>query len=270
MSTDYFAKLINLMEKLRSPEGCPWDREQTHETLKPMLIEEAYEVLEALDCADSEKLCEELGDLLFQVIFHSRIAEEEGRFDAQEVCRRLYEKMVRRHPHVFGDRSFSDSKELLRNWEDLKAEERAAAGQRVRKQSLLDGVPEKLPAMQTTHQLTSKASRVGFDWSNLREIRHKIDEEFEELERALEKDDEEAVREEIGDLIFTVLNVARFLEIDSETALRRANRKFKKRFRRMERHFDSHGRSLKDLTLDEMEQFWQSNKLGLEKKTSGA
>lgn len=257
---NYFQKLVDLMDTLRSPGGCPWDLEQTRETLKPMLIEEAYETLEALDGDDPDELCEELGDLLFQVVFHSRIAQENGEFDAHEVCRRVYEKMVRRHPHVFGDRNFADSKELLENWEDLKAEEKRASGRRPNRKSLLDGIPEKLPAIHKTQQITAKASRVGFDFPSVEAIDRKHQEEFEELKQALASRDEARVKEEVGDLLFTALNVARFLEIDAETALSRANAKFIRRFQAMESHFVDAGRPLKDVSLDEMDAFWENRK----------
>lgn len=261
MSENDFQNLVDLMARLRGPGGCPWDHEQTRETLKPMLIEEAFELLEALDSEEAEKICEELGDLLFQVVFHSQIAKEKEEFDVYDVCRRVHEKMVRRHPHVFGDRSFVDSQELLRNWEDLKAAEKAASGRpRPVRKSVLDGIPERLPALYQSHQLTSKAARIGFDWPDLDGIHLQYQEEFKELKLALETGDEKDVKEEVGDLIFTVLNVARFLEIDPETALRRANRKFKRRFQRMERHFESRQQPLKEVTPAEMEDFWQNSK----------
>ena len=259
---DYFEKLVELMNTLRSPGGCPWDQEQTRETLKPMLVEEVYEVLEALDSDDPDELCEELGDLLFQIIFHCKIAEEQGDFDIGDVCERVYKKMVRRHPHVFGDRKISTSLELLRNWEDLKASEKAQAGKPVdRKKSLLDGIPRNLPAMYTAFQITSKAARVGFDWPDVSGIRDKFLEEFEELLEALRESDDRKVREEVGDLVFVAMNIARYLQIDPETALNGANRKFVTRFQAMERKFADEGRSLGDSSLEEMEDVWQGQKL---------
>lgn len=259
MSRDenYFQKLVDLMDQLRSPGGCPWDREQTRETLMPMLIEEAYEVLEALDGEDANELCEELGDLLFQVIFHSRLAKEKGEFDAHEVCRRVYEKMVGRHPHVFGEVSFADSQELLRNWEDIKAAEKMASGRQPVKASMLQGIPDRLPAIYQAQQITAKAARVGFDWPDLDGIREKLDEEFGELKSAVAEGDSRKIKEEVGDILFTALNVARFLEIDPETALLKANRKFTSRFRAMEDSFSAEGRRLKDVDPEEMEEFWQ-------------
>jgi MazG family protein len=255
-----FRKLVELMDTLREPGGCPWDREQTRETLKPMLVEESYEVLEALDSDNADEICEELGDLLFQIIFHSRISKERGEFDAYEVCRRVYEKMVGRHPHVFGDASFSDSRELLKHWEEIKAAEKQRSGSTTRKKSLLDGIPESMPALYTAYQLTSKASRVGFDWTAIEGIRDKFLEEFEELKEALANNDQKRVQEEVGDLLFSALNIARYLQIDPETALRKANRKFSRRFREMERSAGEQGKNLRELDLDEMEKIWQDLK----------
>ena len=257
---DYFQKLLELMDTLRGPGGCPWDQEQTRETLKPLLVEEAFEVLEALDGSDSNELCDELGDLLFQVIFHSRIAQEKEEFDIHDVCRRSYEKMVRRHPHVFGDEHYRDSAELLKHWEDIKAAEKKSAGGKVTRESLLDGIPEKIPALYSTYQMSSKAARVGFDWNSIEQIRDKVVEEFEELQDALRQGEEEQIKEEVGDLLFAALNIARYLQIDPETALNQANRKFSARFRAMEKHFVSQGRVLKEVPLEEMEAFWQDNK----------
>jgi tetrapyrrole methylase family protein/MazG family protein len=262
-----FRKLVELMDVLRGPNGCPWDKEQTRETLKPMLVEECYEVLEALDSKDPGELCEELGDLLFQVVFHARIAAERGEFDAYEICRRAYEKMVRRHPHIFGDATYSDARELLKHWEDIKAAEQQAAGRRKDRASLLDGVPAGLPALYAGYQISAKASRVGFDWPDPQGIRDKILEEFKELEEALEGQDQKRVKEEVGDLLFAALNVARFLQVDPETALAQANAKFAERFRRLERVFADQGRPLKDVPLDEMEAQWQ--KLKSSKETGG-
>lgn len=257
---DYFEKLVKLMDTLREPGGCPWDREQTRETLKPMLIEEAHEVLEALDSDNPDELCEELGDLLFQVIFHSRLAKERKEFDAHEVCRRVYEKMVGRHPHVFGDASFSDSRELLKHWEEIKADEKKNSGSNKTRKSLLDGIPASLPAPYATYQMTAKASRVGFDWPEIEGIRDKFLEEFEELREALHQDNSDQVKEEVGDILFVALNIARYLQIDPETALQRANSKFSRRFQAMEKRFTQQGRPLREVDLEEMEAAWQEEK----------
>lgn len=256
----YFDKLVDLMDTLREPGGCPWDREQTRETLKPMLIEEAYEVLEALDSEDSDDICEELGDLLFQVIFHSRIGKEREEFDAYEVCRRVYKKMVGRHPHVFADARFADSQELLKHWEEIKAAEKERAGTKKPKESLLDGIPESLPAIYVTYQMTSKASRIGFDWDNIEGVREKVLEEFEELQEAVRSENHDRVKEEVGDLLFAALNIARHLQIDPETALKGANSKFLKRFQAMEGIAKRRGKALRELSLEEMEVIWEEIK----------
>lgn len=257
-----FEKLLELMGTLRGPEGCPWDREQTCESLKPMLIEEAFEVLEALDQNDPHQLCEELGDLLFQVVFHSQIAKEKGEFDALQVCERLHDKMVGRHPHVFGSESFKDSQELLRNWERLKELEKKASGRESSpKRSLLDGVPPKLPALYRANQITSKAARVGFDWPTVEGIIKKLLEEVDELNRARSEGSDHQVKEELGDLLFTVVNLCRRLEVDPETSLNQANRKFSRRFRNMEVHFGKRGRKLGDVGFDEMESCWKYVKM---------
>lgn len=254
-----FDRLVELMDVLRSPGGCPWDIEQTRETLKPMLIEEAYEVLHALD-GPAEELCEELGDLLFQVVFHSRIAQEREEFDAYDVCQRIYEKMVRRHPHVFGDESFADAAELLRNWEDIKSAEKKELGRPDDRESMLDGIPEDLPALYACYQMTAKASRVGFDWPDIAGIGDKLTEEFAELQGAVAAGDGQAIREEVGDLLFAAVNVARKLEIDPETALAAANAKFSDRFRSLEQHFAAREKRLKDVGLEQMESIWQALK----------
>lgn len=259
-STNPFDQLVELMDRLRSPGGCPWDLEQTRETLKPMLIEEAYEVLEALDSPNPDELCEELGDLLFQIIFQSRIAKEREEFDAYDVCKRVYEKMVRRHPHVFGEAFFEDAQDLLRNWEELKAAEKAENGKTDDRESLLDGIPKKMPTLYRTHQMTAKAARVGFDWPHLEALREKLLEEFDEVLQAREEGRAEELQKEVGDFLFTALNVARKLEIDPETALRQSNAKFERRFREMERTLAEKGRSLKEASLEEMDKVWQAQK----------
>lgn len=248
------------MKILRGPNGCPWDKEQTRETLKPMLIEEAYEVLEALDAEDPKELCEELGDLLFQIIFHSRISEEREEFDIEDVCRRIYKKMVGRHPHVFGDQTYDDSRQLLKDWEELKAAEKKASGERYDRKSLLEGIPDRLPALHTSHQVSAKAARVGFDWPDLDDLGLKLREEMAEVAEAKATGDPDKLQEEIGDLLFTAVNVARYVEIDPETALNRANRKFRKRFQALEKHFADQGRLLKKVELEEMEEVWNQLK----------
>jgi tetrapyrrole methylase family protein / MazG family protein len=255
-------KLIDLVERLRGENGCPWDRVQTRETLKPMLIEEAYEVLDALDGTNPGELREELGDLLFQVVFHAQIAHEKGEFQLADIIDRLHEKMVRRHPHVFGDADLKTSQEVLQNWEDIKAAEKGvqSSADPNSEKSLLDGIPSKLPALQQAYQMTAKASRVGFDWARLEDILVKLQEEFSELQEACAENNTDKLAGEVGDLLFVAVNVARFLGIDPETALARSNRKFSRRFRYIESSIKRQGRELKDATLAEMDLLWEEAK----------
>ncbi|HLL14320.1 MAG TPA: nucleoside triphosphate pyrophosphohydrolase [Pyrinomonadaceae bacterium] len=268
-----FNDLVALMATLRSPEGCPWDREQTYATLAPMLLEEAYEAFEAVEDAREgrpEELRGELGDLLFQIVFYAQVAAERGEFTIGDVVEAIHTKMVRRHPHVFADESAADSAEVLRNWEAIKAEEKRAAGksETAKDSSLLDGVSAKAPALMEAHQLTTKAARVGFDWQNVEQIFAKLHEEVDELKAAIEEsragDDDletreaghERVREELGDLLFVVTNIARHLTVEPEAALKLTNRKFRRRFRHIERGLEARGRTLDAATLDEMETLW--------------
>ncbi len=255
-------KLVSLVEQLRGDNGCPWDKEQTRETLKPMLIEEAYEVLDALDTEDPVELKEELGDLLFQVVFHAQIAQERGEFDMAGVIDRSHEKMVRRHPHIFGDADLKTSEDVLKNWEDIKAAEKGipSASRPESERSLLDGIPSKLPAMHRAYQMTAKASRVGFDWPRLEDILEKLREETSELLEARSGQDAEEIADEVGDLLFVAVNVARFLGIDPETALNRSNSKFYSRFRYVESAIKQQGRELKNATLAEMDALWDEAK----------
>ena len=255
-------KLVNLVEQLRGDNGCPWDKEQTRETLKPMLIEEAYEGLDALDSEDPIELKEELGDLLFQVVFHARIAQERGEFDMADVINRSHEKMVRRHPHIFGNANLNTSEDVLKNWEDIKAAEKGiqSASNPESERSLLDGIPSKLPALHRAYQMTAKASRVGFDWPHLEDILTKMHEEASELVEALSRQDADKIADEVGDLLFVVVNVARFLGIDPETALSRSNRKFYRRFRYVESAIKRQGRELKTASLAEMDALWEEAK----------
>ena len=265
----WFEKLVAVQARLRAPNGCPWDREQTHQSLRTYLIEEAYEVLEALESGNDAKFAEEMGDLLLQIVFHSQIAREEGRFTVGEVIREIHDKMIRRHPHVFGETHAKDSAEVLRNWEAIKAEERRATGEKGNstdgiptpgETSLLDGVSRALPATLEGFQLTRKASRIGFDWEDSGGVFEKIQEEAEELKRALGEQDHPKMEEELGDLLFAAVNLSRFLKIDPEIALKKANAKFSRRFRAMERMARKNGREFKDLPREEMEAFWEAAK----------
>lgn len=310
-----FSDLVALMATLRSPEGCPWDREQTYATLAPMLLEEAYEAFEAVEDAREGRplsLRDELGDLLFQIIFYAQVAGERGEFTIAEVVDAIHTKMVRRHPHVFADAKADDAAEVLRNWEAIKAEEKRAAGKDKADEgsSLLDGVSTKAPALMEAHQLTTKAARVGFDWQRVEDIFDKLHEEIDELKAAIRERDErqreraaidqsgsssinqtgssferanveaseqlrrespsrpasgeeaehERVREELGDLLFAATNIARHLGVEPEAALKLTNRKFRRRFRHIERGLGARGRALGEASLDEMEQLWQEAK----------
>lgn len=251
-----FEALVELMAKLRSPEGCPWDRKQTPESLKPFLIEECYEVVDALGEESPAKVKEELGDLLFQIIFHARIAEEQGQFTINDVISTNIEKMVRRHPHVFGDAHLSTDKEVLANWEEIKKKEK---GYEDRK-SILEGVPRHLPSLLRAHSLQERAARVGFDWSKIDEALPKLDEEIAEFKDSLKKKDAAGIEEELGDIFFMLVNISRFLGVNPEEALRKTISKFIHRFRYIEEHAADAGKPLTDMTLDEMEALWQESK----------
>ncbi|HEY1470923.1 MAG TPA: nucleoside triphosphate pyrophosphohydrolase [Candidatus Acidoferrum sp.] len=260
-----FAKLVAVMARLRSPGGCPWDREQTHATLRTYLIEEAYEVLDALDSTDDVKFAEELGDLLLQVLFHAQIANEEGRFAIDDVIREIYEKMIRRHPHVFGEKRAKDAAEVLRNWEIIKQEERRnKSGQSLTEPepvSVLDGVPRTLPALLEGLQLTRKAARIGFDWHNVDGIFDKLAEEAAELRHALDKKESSSrIESEVGDILFVAVNLARFLDIDAEIAMKKASSKFSRRFREMERLARQQGTTLAEIPRPQMEFLWEQSK----------
>ena len=271
-----FEKLVEVMARLRGPGGCPWDREQTHESLRPYLLEETYEVLEALDSGDDKRLVSELGDLLLQVVFHARLAEEEGRFDIGDVAEAIREKLIRRHPHVFGSARARNAAEVLQRGEELKAEERRAEGGPERG-SVLDGLPKHLPGLSEAFQLGRRAANAGFDWPNLEGVLEKVQEEARELREAARGERRARtargrafarLEEEAGDLLFAAANVARFLGIDPEIALKKANRKFAERFRSMERQAaKAGGRSgagrkgrLAEFSVEELDQLWNRAK----------
>jgi len=262
---EWFGKLVAVQARLRAPEGCPWDREQTHDSLRTYLIEEAYEVLDALESGNDAKFAEEMGDLLLQIVFHSQIAREEDRFTVADVIREIHDKMIRRHPHVFGETRAKDSAEVLRNWEQIKAEERrvlieksgaGADSGTAREASLLDGVARGLPATMEGFQLTRKAARIGFDWEDAGGVFAKVGEETKELRSALNAGEPRKMEEELGDLLFAAVNLARFLKVDPEIALKKANGKFSRRFRAMEKLARESGREFKDLPREEMESLW--------------
>lgn len=268
---EWFEKLVKLQARLRAPNGCPWDREQTHMTLRTYLIEEAYEVLEALESGDDAKFAEELGDLLLQVVFHADIAKGEGRFEVADVIEGIHEKMVRRHPHVFGEKRAKDAKAVLKSWEKIKAEERKAKGGKdeAKPSSLLDGVSHALPGTIEGFQLTRRASRIGFDWDSAEGVLDKIAEESGELRKELAAADTKRIEEETGDLLFAAVNLARFLHVDPEIALKKANAKFAARFREIERLAREAGKELADVPRKQMEALWDKAKVG-EQKSAGA
>jgi MazG family protein len=263
----WFEKLVALQARLRAPNGCPWDREQTHSSLRTYLIEEAYEVLDALESGDDQKFAEELGDLLLQITFHSQIASEEGRFTVADVIREVHEKMVRRHPHVFGNQRAKDAEEVLKNWHQIKAQERrtkagtvGAAREGDAAESALDGVTRALPATLEGLQLTKKAARTGFDWDDAAGIFEKLKEESVELQTAVEGKNAAKIEEEAGDLLFAGVNLARYLHVDPEIALKKANAKFVRRFHEMERLAAASGRKFVDVPRAEKESLWNTAK----------
>jgi MazG family protein len=269
----WFEKLVALQARLRGPNGCPWDREQSHESLRKFLIEETYEVLDAMESGDPRKFSGELGDLLLQVVFHSILAEESGNFTMSDVIESVHTKMVRRHPHVFGAAKAGTSAAVLKSWEQIKAEERAAEGKDstngAAADSIVGGVSRSLPAVLEAYQLTRRASHVGFDWKDLGGIFDKLDEEKREIEATLRlanaartKTPTLHLEEEVGDLLFVGVNIARFLGVDPEIALRGANRKFKQRFQWMESAAAREGRRFADLPRERMEELWNDAKAG--------
>jgi len=296
MSTgEKFERAVSIMARLRAPGGCPWDREQTFDSIKPYTLEEAYEVLEAIDNRDWDELQGELGDLLLQVLFYAEMAQEEGRFSVDDVLERLSTKLVNRHPHVFGNVKAETSADVLRNWEALKAEEKKkrleagggkAAKEEAKPESVLAGVSSAIPALLEAYKLSSRAAHVGFDWPNVEGLFDKLSEETTELKHELERfpapgprpahrgiagshtgavvpgeELKARLEDEIGDMLFVLVNIARYLSLDPESALKKTNRKFKRRFQWLEQEIRRSGRRLEDATLDEMEALWQQSKM---------
>ena len=256
------------MARLRAPGGCPWDREQTFDSIKRYTLEETYEVLEAIDNRDWPELTSELGDLLLQVLFYAEMAQEEERFSIDDVLDALSQKLISRHPHVFGDVKAEDANQVLKNWEAIKAEEkRAKAKDKSQATSILDGVSTKAPSLMEAHQISTKVARVGFDWKNVEDIFAKMHEELDELREAIkahaETNDEEdhaKVREEIGDLLFVITNIARRLNVEPEAALKLSNRKFRRRFNFIEQNLRERNRGFDDVSLTDLEALWQEAK----------
>jgi MazG family protein len=269
-----FENLVAVQARLRAPGGCPWDREQTHATLRTYLIEEAYEVLDAIEKGNAREMAEELGDLLLQILFHADLAREAGAFDICDVILGIHDKMVRRHPHVFGNVKAATAGEVLKNWAKLKAKEKqssAGAGESAQTAapSILNEVPRNLPALLEAHQLTRRAAQVGFDWKQVEGILEKLNEETAELRAALATSDSRAAEEELGDILFSVVNLARFLKVDPEVALKHCNLKFKIRFQEMEREVARNGRQLSQLSDEELDQLWVGAKTKTRTELSG-
>ncbi len=250
---DPFWRVVEIMSVLRGEGGCPWDREQTRDSLKPYLIEEAYEVVDAIDDGDPDKLKEELGDLLLQIVFHAQIAKEGGEFDITHVLEVLAQKLIRRHPHVFGEVTVRDAQEVLENWEAIK-------GREENHRSALSGVPPYLPALLQAMRIQEKAARVGFDWSRVEPVWEKVEEEFREFKEACRKGDKEGMAWEMGDLLFALVNLARFLGVDPEDALRQCNKRFIKRFSYVEERLRQEGRLPQDADLETMDRYWEEAK----------
>ena len=253
-----FEAFAEIVSHLRAPDGCPWDKEQTHATLRKHLLEESYETLSALDANDVDGMREEFGDLLLQIVLNSQIAYESGEFTMTHVTKSIYDKIVRRHPHVFGDVKLNGVDDVLTNWEKLKEKER---GGKKEDKGILDGVPAALPALNQAQEYQDRAARVGFDWSEIDDVLEKVREEIEEIKAA---ENLEQVKGELGDLFFVLVNLSRWREVDAESALREANLKFKRRFGYVEKSAKAQGRNLSDMTLEEMDAFWdEAKKIGL-------
>lgn len=250
----YFDKLVGIVERLRGPDGCPWDREQTRETLIPFLIEELYELIDAFKKDDSEEMKEELGDLLFQIILHCQLSREEGRFDVDDVLKGIIDKMVRRHPHVFGDKDLKTSEEVLRWWKEHKEAEGKVAN------SILGRIPEGLPALLKAQRLQERASKVGFDWEDMNGALKKLEEEIHEFKKAVEKKEIDGIEDELGDMLFVIVRLSNFVNVNPEYALQRTINKFIKRFSHIEEEALRQGRNLSDMTLEEMDAIWNEAK----------
>lgn len=248
--------MLDVVSRLRGEGGCPWDREQTLESLKQYLIEESYEVIDAIDSGDLDRHKEELGDVLLQVVLHAKIREEKGEFTFDDVADTLCDKLIRRHPHVFGDLKVSNSNEVLKNWEAIKAREKKCG-----RRSAVEGIPRHLPALQKAQRVQSLCSRVGFDWTEVSDVTAKVEEELAETRKAIDEGDTDKVREEIGDLLFAIVNLSRFQRVNAEEALGNTITKFIRRFQEVERRIHREGRELTDCSLAEMDAHWEDVKL---------
>jgi len=261
MKADPLEQLINMMQALRSPNrGCPWDRKQTYQSLTPHTLEETHEVIAAIELNQTESLKDELGDLLFQIVFYAQIADEENKFDLTDVIEHLVEKMQRRHPHVFGDKEFSNEEELKLHWEKIKKSEQQSTASDQDFTSVLDNVPQSMPALARSQKLQNRASKTGFDWNDLSRVKEKLDEEILELNQAIADDDKKNIQHEIGDIITACVNLARHLDVDAEQALRLANLRFTNRFNYIEEHFFKSNKDILASSLEELETLWQQAK----------
>jgi MazG family protein len=253
-----FQRLVEIMARLRAPGGCPWDREQTFDSIKPYTLEETYEVLDAVDRRDWDELRAELGDFMLQAVFFAQLAAEEKFFDIGDSLDAINEKLIRRHPHVFADENAETGEDVKKRWDEIKAEERRAKSEAP--QGLLASVPRALPALVEAQQITSRAARAGFDWSNADEVLAKLDEERLELAEACERGSQDQIEDELGDLLFVLVNLARFVKVDPEQALRRTNTKFRQRFGHVERRLSAQGRTVNGTPIEELEALWQEAK----------
>jgi MazG family protein len=258
-----FQNLVDIMARLRSPSGCPWDREQTIQSLRGFVLEETYEVLDAIDRADHDALKGEIGDLVFEGVFLAQVEADEGRFTVADSLRAISQKLIRRHPHIFGSTAshVRTAGQVVEQWEQIKAREQKDAGER---RSLLRGVPASLPSLLRAHEIGTRVAAVGFDWAHTADVVDKIEEEVAELRRAIASEGQQRAEEEMGDLLFSIANLARKLGIEPESALRQANAKFSKRFETLERAFDAQGRSVHDASMPEMEAEWAKAKTALD------
>ena len=250
------SKLIKITDTLMGEDGCPWDKVQTRESLKPYLVEETYEVLEALDTNDPEKIKDELGDLLYQILFHSKISSLKGEFNFRDVIDNLSEKMVRRHPHVFKEGELNTPDQVVKQWEEIKRNEKNQANQK----SILDNIPKNLPSLLRAQKLQKKAAKEGFDWDQISDVSDKLDEEIVEFKEAVLKKKSADIQNEIGDIIFVITNIAKCYKIDAEEALRSTNNKFINRFQYIEQKIEAKGKTIKASPLEEMERYWQEAK----------
>ncbi|MFT4547038.1 MAG: MazG family protein [Verrucomicrobiales bacterium] len=253
-------RLREIVSQLRAPGGCPWDIEQTHQSLIPNLLEEAYEAAEAIRSGDRPHMCEELGDLMLQAVMHAQIADEAGDFNLDDVATGIADKLVRRHPHVFGESDADNTEAVLAQWDEIKKAEKAAAGKEEKSPSALDGVPVPMPAIMRANELQKKAAKVGFDWEKPEDVVPKVREEIDEITEAMSDANQEHIADEIGDLLFAAVNLARKLKIDPEAALTAANDKFTRRFQAVESHFTAAGTDLKSATLEQMDAAWDTVK----------